>query len=70
MGETVEGEQRVASTELLTFTLGIDIDRQEVRHSMRLADVMRLKGWERTSNKMTIKGKQVRGYFRLAPNAK
>jgi len=31
---------------------------------------MRLKGWARTSNKVTIGGKQVRGYFRRAPSAK
>jgi hypothetical protein len=70
LGQTVDGEQRVASTELLTFTLGIPVERQEVRHNMRLSNVMRLAGWERTSNKVTIGDKQVRGYFRLVPNAK
>ena len=32
---------------------------------MRLSDVMKVLGWERTSSgKVTIKGQQVSGYFR------
>ena len=31
---------------------------------MRLATVMKALGWERTSNKITIGDRQVRGFFR------
>jgi len=37
---------------------------------MRLANVMKALGWERTSNgKVTIDGQRVRGYFRWVESA-
>jgi hypothetical protein len=41
------------------------ISKQVTALSMRLSTVMKRLGWERTTNgKVTIQGKQVRGYFR------
>ena len=55
----------VASADLLKYVLSIPIAQQHSGHSRRLATVMRLAGWERSnSEKVTINGKQVRGYFR------
>jgi len=31
---------------------------------MRLSEVMKRTGWERDDNKLTVDGKQARGYFR------
>jgi predicted P-loop ATPase len=58
-------QERVASSDLLTHVLAIPVGQQTTAHTMRLANVMRLLKWNRTSNgKITINGKQVRGYFR------
>ena len=55
----------VASADLLKYVLSIPIAQQHTGHSRRLATVMKLAGWERNnSEKVTINGKQVRGYFR------
>jgi predicted P-loop ATPase len=55
----------VASTDLLTRVLNIPVAQQHRGHRRRLATVMKLAGWERSdSEKVTINGKQVRGYFR------
>jgi predicted P-loop ATPase len=65
-----DNKELVASADLLTHVLRIPIGQQEARHSMMLAAIMKRAGWERTSNKITIGGQQVRGYFRVVPNAK
>lgn len=60
-----ENDREVAaSADLLKYVMGIPIERQKTHDSMRLATVMKLAGWERDSNKISIDGKQVRGYFR------
>ena len=62
----VDGQERVASSDLLTHVLRVPIAQQRKEHSMQLSTIMKLAGWERSpnGNKMTIRGKQVRGYFR------
>ena len=60
----VDERRQVASADLLTHVLRIPIAQQETRHSMRLALVMKQLGWERTSNKVTVDGRQVRGFYR------
>ena len=61
-----DGEERVASAAILTHVLEVPIAYQTPNHSMRLAEVMKELGWERPpkDNKITVGGKQVRGYFR------
>jgi hypothetical protein len=49
---------------VLTYVLRVPIDRQETRHSMRLATVMKQAGWIKPDEKITINGKRVRGYWR------
>ena len=62
------GEERVKSADLLAVVLAVSRDRQTQSHSMRLAAVMKQIGWERpASGKVTIDGKQHRGYSRPAP---
>jgi predicted P-loop ATPase len=57
--------EEVASSDLLTYVLRVPLGQQERRHSMKLATIMKLVGWERPdSQKVTINGKQVRGYRR------
>ena len=60
----VGDQERVASSDLLTYRLGIQVAHQTTAHTMRLANVMKVLGWERPSNKITINGHQVRGFFR------
>jgi predicted P-loop ATPase len=58
-------QERVASEAILTHVLEVPIARQTTSDAMRLANAMKAQGWQRTSNgKVTINGKQVRGYFR------
>jgi hypothetical protein len=54
----------VATADVLTYVLRVPIDRQETRHSMRLATVMKQAGWIKPDEKITINGKRVRGYWR------
>jgi hypothetical protein len=56
----------VATNDILTYVLDRPVGRRENHHSIRLARVMRHVGdWKRTSHgKVTIGGKQVRGYYR------
>ena len=60
----VGDQERVASSDLLTYRLEVAVAHQTTAHTMRLANVMKVLGWERTSNKITINGQQVRGFFR------
>ena len=62
----VEDQERVKSSDLLTYVLRIPLGQQRKDHSMQLSTIMKLAGWERSQsgNKVTIRGKQVRGYFR------
>jgi hypothetical protein len=59
-----DGLEKVKSADLLAYVLRIPIGQQKKADSMRLSDAMRHVGWERTGNKITVKGKQVRGYSR------
>ena len=59
-------KEKVASADLLQHLLNIPIAQQKTEHTMRLSTVMRRAGWTRDSNKVTINGKQVRGYWRWA----
>jgi hypothetical protein len=63
----VEGQERVASADVLTYVLGIAVGHQNRGHTMRLSDVMKQLGWQRDEdgNKITVNGKQTRGYFRV-----
>jgi hypothetical protein len=60
----VEGQERVKSSDLLTHVLRIPVGHQRKEHTMQLSTIMKLAGWERSPNKVTIGGKQVRGYVR------
>jgi hypothetical protein len=63
----VDGEERVATSDILDNVLQIPPAQQSRDLSMRLSNVMKKLGWQRDGeNKITIiKGqKQVRGYFR------
>jgi predicted P-loop ATPase len=62
---TEDGEERVKSSDLLTYVLRIPEAQQHKGHSMRLVKPMLVNGWLRKNgNKITINGKQVRGYYR------
>ena len=63
------GKELVASAVLLTHVLKIVEGQQGPQHAMRLAEVMQKLKWQRDpdGNKITIGGKQVRGYFRDLP---
>jgi Virulence-associated protein E len=43
----VEGQERVASADVLTYVLGIAVGHQNRGHTMRLSDVMKQLGWQR-----------------------
>ena len=60
----MDDQERVSSSDLLTYVLGIPIGQQKTADSMRLSTVMQRAGWERGENKINIYGKQVRGFFR------
>jgi predicted P-loop ATPase len=63
-------EERVASSDLLTYVLKVPIGQQETRHTMKLASTMKHLGWHRYSGgQVTINNKQVKGYFRMVKNA-
>jgi predicted P-loop ATPase len=58
-------EDRVSSSDLLTYVLKIPVGQQSVQHTMKLANVMKHVGWDRKlGGKVTIQGSQTRGYFR------
>jgi predicted P-loop ATPase len=61
---TIDGQERVSGSDLLTHVLRIPIGQQKTADAMRLSTVMQRAGWERGENKITIYGKQVRGFFR------
>jgi predicted P-loop ATPase len=59
------GKEKVSSKDLLDHILKIPPARQTRFDTMRLADVMRMIGWSRSSNgKVNIEHKQVQGYWR------
>jgi predicted P-loop ATPase len=61
-------EDKVAADDIFKFVLDISPGHQQIGHSMRLANVMKHLGWQRTTNGyLTINGRRVRGYFRLTP---
>ena len=61
----------VASADVLRYVLGVTIDKQDVRHAMRLSTVMRLAGWEQSkSGRVSINKKQVRSYIATRENPK
>jgi hypothetical protein len=57
-------KQLVASADLLLHVLRLNAAQQHDYYSKRLANVMKRLGWQRDENKITINGKQVRGFFR------
>ena len=60
-----DGQDRIASSDLLTYVLKVPVGQQMTAHTMKLANVMKHLGWERTvGGKVTIQGVQTRGYFR------
>ena len=64
-----DGQERVASADLMRYLLDISIAQQTTANLMRLSTVMKQAGWERASNgRVRIKGERVMGYFR-APGA-
>ena len=57
--------EEVASADILTYVLRIPEGQQRRDHSMQLATTMKLLGWNRPDGqRVTIDGKQVRGYVR------
>lgn len=61
----IEGEKEcVASADLLTYVLRVPVGQQKTSDAMRLANVMKQAGWEKPANKISVDGKQVRGYWR------
>jgi predicted P-loop ATPase len=61
----VDDQERVASEAILAHVLEVPIAHQTTAHTMRLANAMKMLGWQRTSNgKVTIGRRQERGYFR------
>ena len=56
----------VVTADVLRLVLGVKIERQATQQTMRLANAMRLAGWQRGSadGKFTVDGKRVRGYCR------
>ena len=61
----VGDQERVATSEILAHVLNVPIAQQTTAHTMRLANVMKVLGWQRASNgKVSINGHQMRGYFR------
>ena len=67
-----QSDRHVVSTiDVLTWVLNVPFKDQTTATTMRLGNVMRLAGWQRSSNgKVTIEGKQVRGYFRRKASKK
>jgi hypothetical protein len=64
--DLVDDQQRIATSDLLDWVLKIPEKDQTRAATMRLAEVMKVLGWERNGgNKMTIFGERQRGYFRL-----
>jgi predicted P-loop ATPase len=66
VGVKPDQEERVASSDVLTYVLKIPVGLQNPAHTMRLPTVMKQLGWLRDEegNKITVNGVQVRGYFR------
>lgn len=54
----------VATGDVVKYVLQVPSERLTAATTMRLGTVMRQIGWERDANKITIDGKQVRGYWR------
>jgi predicted P-loop ATPase len=62
-----DGQERVASTDLLTYVLDIPKAQQTPAHGRRLANAMERLGWTRNSSgQVRISGISVRGYIRPA----
>jgi predicted P-loop ATPase len=63
------GQHRVKTSDLLTHVLNVPVERQTQNLRMRLAAAMKRAGWRRPEGglKLTIDGKQVRGYWRPLP---
>jgi hypothetical protein len=61
----VDGQERVATSDLMENVLQIHPSQQTTGYAMRLKNAMKRLGWQRDGeNKITINGKQVRGYYR------
>jgi hypothetical protein len=63
-----DGNERVASADVLRIALDIPPAQQTSAHGQRLALVMKRIGWERNESELVkIDGKSVRGYLRQTP---
>jgi hypothetical protein len=61
-------QERVASSDLLTYVLRVPVDRQTTAHSQRLAVIMERLGWQRPAGgTLRIGGESIRGYWRHCP---
>lgn len=66
--ETADGKLNVASVDILKDILAVQICDQTTHHTMRLSNVMKNLGWQRTDHgKVTINSVSVRGYWREKP---
>jgi len=63
--EDEDGDQFVVTKHLLEHVLEVKIDRQETRHLMQIASIMKRLGW--TAKRMTVNGEQYRGFIRWKP---
>ena len=65
-----DGKEMVSSAGVLVHVLGVQIGHQHPEHGRRLARVMTRCGWQTSeSGRVSIAGKQRRGYWRDAPLA-
>jgi predicted P-loop ATPase len=64
-----DGLEKVASATVIRYVLQMRHDRLPENVAMRLSAVMKHVGWQRPDNKISIAGKQVRGYVRPLPGA-
>jgi predicted P-loop ATPase len=66
--DQAENRECVATATILKYVLRVPQERQTTAITMRLGVVMRQLGWEKHANKITIDGKQVRGFSRRIPS--
>lgn len=65
---TADGQERVASADLLTYVLKIPVFQQSSTHWQRLAVIMERLGWRRPATTIRVNSIPVRGYWRLINN--
>jgi hypothetical protein len=66
----LDGKELVRTADVLAYVLGVATGHQHSQHGKRLAQVMKRCGWQTSkSGRVSIAGRQVRGYWRDAPPA-